>query len=201
MHVLSTAPPRSTAKSYFSTPDKAGRPVYVERSGHIDVDSMFLLTDLERLLDYHIWCTETGTRERITTQSAATGRPITSLVSVLDLEGMTMKQAGAATRSYIGRASSLDSAYYPETLGKMLVINAPTFFTAVWALIKVMLDERTVRKIEILGGPAAWRPRLVEVCGEANIPVEYGGPVKIPGGLFPQRCVRCCIECVCAGID
>jgi hypothetical protein len=73
-------------------------------------------------------------RERFRSATAEAGRPVTTLVSVLDLEGMTMRQAGAATRTYIGRASALDSAHYPETLGKMLVINAPGIFAAVWAV-------------------------------------------------------------------
>lgn len=172
--------------------------MYVERTGVIDVDSMFLLTDLDRLVDYHVWCTETGTRQRVASASRAAGRPIHTIASVLDLEGLTMKQAGSATRSYIARASSLDSAYYPETLGKMLVINAPGFFTAIWALIKALLDERTVRKVEILGGPSAWQPRLFELCGGANrVPTEYGGTLVVPGGLFPRSRTR--VSTVAAG--
>ena len=58
-----------------------------------------------------------------------------------------MKQFNATARAYIGRAASLDSAHYPETLYKLLVINAPTIFQIVWGVVKGMLDERTTRKV------------------------------------------------------
>lgn len=161
--------------------------MYVERTGCVDVDSMFLLTNLDRLVDYHVWCNETGLRNRFAEYSERAGRPVTTLVSVLDLEGATVGMAGAATRQYIGRASSLDSAHYPETLGKMLIINAPGFFTMVWKMISVMLDERTVRKIEILGGPSSWRARLDDVVGKDRLPTQYGGTLAVPQGLFHVR--------------
>ena len=41
---------------------------------------------------------------------------------------------------------------YPETLGKTLIINAPSIFKMIWGLVKPMLDVRTQAKIEV-GGP------------------------------------------------
>ena len=41
--------------------------------------------------------------------------------------------------------------YYPETTGKLLIINAPFIFSAVYAIIKGWLDERTSKKISIIG--------------------------------------------------
>jgi hypothetical protein len=61
--------------------------------------------------------------------------------------GMTMKQLNATARAYIGRASQLDSAHYPETLYKLLIVNAPTVFQFAWSIVKGYLDERTTRKV------------------------------------------------------
>jgi hypothetical protein len=52
-------------------------------------------------------------------------------------------------------------------------------------MIKPFLDERTVRKIEIMAGREVWKPRLIELVGEANLPVEYGGSLVVPGGIYP----------------
>lgn len=53
---------------------------------------------------------------------------------------------------FVKYASKIAQDYYPEIMGKMLVINAPMTFTAIWAIIKGWLDEKTRRKISIFGG-------------------------------------------------
>ncbi|KAJ2999217.1 cytosolic factor, phosphatidylinositol/phosphatidylcholine transfer protein [Globomyces sp. JEL0801] len=64
--------------------------------------------------------------------------------------------------------SSIAADYYPETLGKMFLINCPTLFTAVWAVIKSFLDETTVAKISILG--SNYKKQLLEHIAEENLP-------------------------------
>ena len=34
----------------------------------------------------------------------------------------------------------------------MMIVNAPTLFTGIWAIVKNFLDERTRAKIQIVGG-------------------------------------------------
>jgi hypothetical protein len=60
----------------------------------------------------------------------------------------------------------------------MFIINAPTLFTAIWAIIKTMLDENTVAKISLLG--SSYKKELLEVIDEANLPVAYGGTCTLP---------------------
>lgn len=62
----------------------------------------------------------------------------------------------------------------------MLIINSPMLFTAVWALIKPLLDEATVKKISIIG--SSFKKDLLEVIDEQNIPVAYGGSCSCTGG-------------------
>lgn len=115
----------------------------------------------------------------------------TTLVSILDMEHMSMALASKASRDYVARMSKIDSSHYPETMAKMFIINAPGIFTVAWSMIKGFLDERTVRKIEILGGPATWKPRFEEYFDMDAFPVEYGGKLAIPGGLFrPSRTIK-----------
>ena len=42
--------------------------------------------------------------------------------------------------------------YYPETLGNVIVCNAPMLFTGIWAAIKGWIDEKTRKKVAIVGG-------------------------------------------------
>jgi hypothetical protein len=53
--------------------------------------------------------------------------------------------------SMIQLASSIGQNYYPEMLGTMFIINAPMLFSTVWSGIKMLFDQRTQKKIVILG--------------------------------------------------
>ena len=41
--------------------------------------------------------------------------------------------------------------YFPEHLGQMFIINTPMIFKAIWAVVYQMLEERTRKKIVVLG--------------------------------------------------
>ncbi len=62
----------------------------------------------------------------------------------------------------------------------MYIINSPLLFTAIWSVIKQMLDEATVKKIEILG--SNYKKKLLEMIPAENIPDFLGGDCKCPGG-------------------
>jgi hypothetical protein len=175
-------------KAYFPFPDRHGRPIYVERTGLADADLLNALVDLDRLEGHHIMSMETDLANLYALASAAAGRVVTKQTTILDFKEMTLKLANANSRTYVKRMSAVDSANYPETLGRLLIINAPSFFSVAWAMVKGFLDPVTVEKISIHGGPAEWLPKLRELIDEDKTPVEYGGTLAIEGGLFPARC-------------
>lgn len=142
-----------------------------------------MLTDIEHLVDYHVFANEAQMVPLFNSASAAAGRPITNLFAIIDMGGMTLKLSSSTTRSYIQRMIGIDSAHYPETLGKMFIINVPTFFQIAWALICPFLDERTQNKIEIISSESAWKKRLRECIDVDKLPVEYGG--TLDARVFP----------------
>ena len=62
--------------------------------------------------------------------------PITSVFSIIDLGGVSMTTMWSL-RHHLQQASELATAHYPETLHKIAVVNAPSFFGTVWGWIKV----------------------------------------------------------------
>ncbi|KAH8056524.1 hypothetical protein JL722_7360 [Aureococcus anophagefferens] len=68
------------------------------------------------------------------------------------------------------------NAYYPETLWKMFLVNAPWSVRSVYAMISPMIHEVTKAKIKILGGPSKYLPEL-EKNGvpRAAVPKSLGG--------------------------
>ena len=59
--------------------------------------------------------------------------------------------ANSQTYGLCKLASQVGSDYYPEIMGNLFVTNAPMTVTAIWAVVKGFLDEKTRGKIKILG--------------------------------------------------
>ncbi len=76
---------------------------------------------------------------------------IDATTSILDMEGMNAGLTVKEARDYVGALAKLNSTCYPESMGKLFIINAPLIFTMSWYIVKAMLDERTVSKVHSEG--------------------------------------------------
>lgn len=82
-------------------------------------------------------------------------------------------------KSLVRSSFQISQDYYPETMGRLLVINAPSSFTAIWTVVKPWLAKETVQKIDILG--KNYQEVLLDVVGEENLPVAFGGKCVCEG--------------------
>lgn len=82
-------------------------------------------------------------------------------------------------------ASVLATAHYPETLDRIFIIGAPSFFPTVWGWIKRWFDPVTVSKIFILGRNEI-TPTLEKFMEPASIPKKYGGRLDWKWGDMPD---------------
>lgn len=57
-----------------------------------------------------------------------------------------------------------------------LLVNSPYFFSICWNVIKPLLDEKTTKKITIVG--KNYYNSLLEFVDEENIPRGLGGKCK-----------------------
>jgi len=135
---------------YYHKTDKLGRPVYIEDLGKLDVKLMMKITSEERFVKNHIVEYEKFIDHKLPACSLRKGQHIEQSCSILDLKGLPIGQFPSVS-SLVRTISQLSQDYYPETLGRMFLINAPVLFTTIWSVIKVFLDENTVHKIVILG--------------------------------------------------
>jgi len=60
-------------------------------------------------------------------------------------------------------------------MNKMIIINAPSFFSLSWKIIKGFLDVRTANKIEVISTRKIWEKKLKEMVDEDQLPSDYGG--------------------------
>ncbi|KAG2438205.1 hypothetical protein HXX76_005809 [Chlamydomonas incerta] len=158
---------------FYHMMDKFGRPLYVELLGQTDASKMLEHTSMERLLDYHIVEWERLKREILPRCSVLAGKPIITKNVILDLKGVSMKNFGHAAREILTKIAAIDQDYYCESLGQMFIINTPTVFRLIWAVVNPMLEERTRRKIIILGHD--YMPTISQLIPEENLPACLGG--------------------------
>jgi hypothetical protein len=58
-------------------------------------------------------------------------------------------------------------------MGHLIIINAPTSFTYIWAVAKHWLAQETIDKIDIVGHD--YKEVLLSIIDEKDLPAKYGG--------------------------
>lgn len=160
-------------------PFQDGRPVYIESLQNLDINALYKVTTEDRLLKRLVHEYEVFLNERLPATSKVVGHPVETSCTILDLKGASLTKF-YSVKDYVGKASTIGQNYYPESMGKFYIINAPYLFSGVWAVIKPWLDEVTVAKISILG--SSYQAKLLEQIPAENLPEAYGGKCKCPGG-------------------
>lgn len=95
-------------------------------------------------------------------------------VSVVDLACAGMGGAAGGKLELLRRTVLAANAHYPERSHAVLVVNAPFWFSAVWALLKPLVSEKTLARTRILG-QAESLAGLREFIADDQIPALYGG--------------------------
>eukprot|EP00930_Biecheleria_cincta_P088561 TRINITY_DN77808_c0_g1_i1.p1 TRINITY_DN77808_c0_g1~~TRINITY_DN77808_c0_g1_i1.p1 ORF type:complete len:331 (+),score=40.96 TRINITY_DN77808_c0_g1_i1:62-1054(+) len=160
--------------------DKEGHPLYWERTGigaQLFPNLVKELTHDEIVFD-HIRQQELALA-KCEEASIKYNKYVGKQTVIMDMDGMSYwPRAGGF--SVFKRILVIDSKYYPETLARHYIINAPWVFTKIWALIKPMLDPVTANKVHIMGKD--YLPTLLEAIDAHQIPREFGGTSEMELG-------------------
>lgn len=181
---------------------KKGVPVFISKPGILNVDGMECITTLDGIIKFHWHVMMHDFANRLRKQKEADpdkfkrcelryqvvvefiGTGLTFSVifffrfdcfCILDLNHLTGAQLSNRALAIIKEQSAIDSICFPETMHKMIIVNAPGFFAAFWRIIKGYLDPRTSNKIEVISSRAAGEKRLLELIDEDLLPSDYGG--------------------------
>lgn len=196
---------------YYHKTDKMGRAIQINQFGSMDVKRLFKITTPERFLLDHIRGIEKLTQYRLTAcyyANSATSTTTTSpfsaksenytippsrqLFNIVDLKGVSLSTFTQVSQ-IVSEVARIDSNYYPETLGCMVIINAPWIFASIWTVCRQFLDEKTLEKIRILGHD--YRRELLGLVEEENLPVSLGGTCTCTTNPFSRSSKRTCGAC------
>jgi hypothetical protein len=163
--------PRTIAEDYpigWHGFDKEGNLLHVERPGNGGKclpSALIKRYGIPGLIRWHITMMETV----MTRLQEAGAKRCTIIVDLTNLGSV-----GSKTIDYAKQIAAVDQDNYPENIAKLFIINAPGFFTAVWAIVKNFLDARTRDKIYLFG-TSGYKDTLLEYIPAENIPSCAGG--------------------------
>jgi len=160
----------------FAGHAKNSCPLFVSQPGKIQMTGLECITTIANMHKYqwHAMIHGAGSEYRARQRADADFRRFQS-VAILDLDGLGLGTVTGSVMDMIKHQSYVDSLCFPETMNRLVVINAPGFFSATWNIIRRWLDARTAGKIEIYAARSKWEKRLKELVDNDQLPENYGG--------------------------
>jgi len=172
---------------------KDGCPIVYERIGQVTA-KMADLIPRETLVKHHIYNLELMEKENHRIAAKNGFAPGTILIEDLDL--LTTSHLYNKITALIQEISSSDEQRYPESVRKVYIVNPPTIFGMVWALMKPFIEERTLQKFAF-GSPKDFADEWEKIIGLDKLPKYLGGNLDWappPGGdvaaMVPSELVK-----------
>lgn len=157
---------------------KNGCPVFISQPGRLNIDAIGCLTSIPSIINFHWYAMMHEFVDALHLQHKSSGGKFKryECVCILDLAHLTPSKVGKRQLNITKVQSTIDSLCFPETLNKMVIVNAPGFFSMTWKLIRGWIDQRTSSKVEVVGtDKEKVLKKLSNLIDPDELPADYGG--------------------------
>mmetsp|Transcript_21903 Transcript_21903/g.47410 ORF Transcript_21903/g.47410 Transcript_21903/m.47410 type:complete len:1052 (-) Transcript_21903:65-3220(-) len=79
-----------------------------------------------------------------------TQTPVRRVMTVLDVGGISISALNADVINFIKISGEMIDSYYPEQVQRLVIVNAPRWFSSIWTVLARVLPESVQKKIDIL---------------------------------------------------
>lgn len=163
---------------YYGARSRSDHPVFISKPGVLNIGAVECITTLHGFMSYHWHAMMHEFTDVLKAASESTNGNFKryECVCILDLEHLTTAQLSKRSLNLTKLQSEIDSSCFPETLNRMVIVNAPTAFTLTWKIIRAWIDARTVSKVDLIGvNQKKIFKCLNKLMEEDSIPINYGG--------------------------
>ncbi|KIJ64446.1 hypothetical protein HYDPIDRAFT_28391 [Hydnomerulius pinastri MD-312] len=157
---------------YFHKTDKKGRPLNIQFFGGLNLPELYKHITPEKHWEAIVVNADSLTREVLPAASRAAGHQVEHAFVIVDLKGFGLSQFWQV-KSLAQASFQISQDYFPETMGQLAIVNAPSSFTFIWSVIKPWLAKETVEKVDVLGSD--YKKVLLELIDAENLPSTLGG--------------------------
>ena len=130
---------------------KEGSPLYIVRAGVSNTAALIESCKEEDIVRWMLWRRELGFQkcDRLTRETGKMHR----MTVVNDLNHLSLLNGqDKRFRAVLSKTSKLSEVYYPQLLGKAVLINLPRVFSAIFAGFKLVMSKRLLAKITLCPG-------------------------------------------------
>ena len=159
---------------------KNGCPVFISQPGRLNLEGISNLTCIPNIIKFHWYAMMREYVHQLDLMRKSNGKfKRYECVCILDLSQLTMAKVSKRATNITKVQSAIDSLCFPETLNKMVIVNAPGFFSMTWKVIRGWIDQRTAAKVEVVGScPHKLLEKLSNFIDPDELPSDYGGNGK-----------------------
>eukprot|EP00668_Euglena_longa_P033289 GGOE01042831.1.p1 GENE.GGOE01042831.1~~GGOE01042831.1.p1 ORF type:complete len:317 (+),score=91.54 GGOE01042831.1:19-969(+) len=162
--------------------DNEGHPIIVERYHEFKLDKIVSMFKPEDLTIYQAKNLENVQRRKAKI-SEKLGKLIYKHVYIFDAGGLGMDIL--KWRQHMQAIFHVAQYYYPETLYRLFIVNAPMVFRMIWSAASPLIHPITRAKIKVLAGKAL-KDLKANGIEESQIPASIGGTYQ-PNAAFEEE--------------
>ena len=111
-------------------------------------------------------------------------RAMPRLAHIIDLNGVGIRHFWSL-RSHLQKVSGMATNHYPESVDKIFIVGAPSFFPTIWGYITKWFDPTITSKIIVLPTGKA-QEALTGWIDPSDLPVAFGGYLDWEYGMPPK---------------
>jgi hypothetical protein len=154
---------------------KNGATMFYFKTGMVDVEAIECVCHLPDIIPVfwymlHKQGTESMLREA-DRHDPDTTTVLSERIIVLDMKNIP---TALFDTEFMKKGASI-TACFPETMNRTYLLNVPSAFTFVWAIVKLFMEPRTIKKIGFFARESKAKVDLLGFVDEKELLSDYGG--------------------------